>query len=64
MPNIVSYLIIIAILLVAGILLAGLLNMARKGGSLSLSQQLMRWRVGVQFVAVCLIMVSLYLSGA
>ncbi|MCF6199531.1 MAG: twin transmembrane helix small protein [Hyphomicrobiaceae bacterium] len=62
MSYIVSYLIIIAILLVAAILLAGLLNMARKG-SLGLSQQLMRWRVGVQFLAVCLIMVSFYLSG-
>ncbi len=63
MPHIISYLIIFAILLVTGILLAGLLNMASKG-SISLSQQLMRWRVGVQFVAVCLIMVSFYLSGA
>jgi len=63
MSHIVSYLILITVFLVAAILLAGLLNMARRG-SLSLSQQLMRWRVGVQFLAVCLIMLSFYLSGS
>lgn len=36
------------------VLLLGLLNMAR-GGSPNLSQKIMRWRVGLQFVAVILI---------
>ena len=37
------------------VLLLGLANMAR-GGSPNLSQKLMRWRVGLQFVAVLVIM--------
>ena len=36
------------------VLLLGLLNMAR-GGSPNLSQKIMRWRVGLQFLAVILI---------
>ncbi len=63
MSYIVSILILLTVFSVAAILIAGLLNMSRNG-SISLSQKLMRWRVGVQFVAVCLIMASLYLSGA
>jgi Hypoxia induced protein conserved region len=48
----------IAILAVAGVLVAGLLNMAR-GGSPQMSQKLMQWRVGLQFVAILLIMLVL-----
>ncbi|MEO0619583.1 MAG: twin transmembrane helix small protein [Pseudomonadota bacterium] len=44
---------------VALVLLLGLWNMMRDG-SKSRSQQLMRWRVGLQFAAVCLLMVGLY----
>jgi len=47
---------------VAVVLLLGLWNMMR-GGSSSRSQTLMRWRVGLQFLAVVLVMVVLYLSG-
>ncbi|WP_186394314.1 twin transmembrane helix small protein [Stappia sp. TSB10GB4] len=47
---------------VAVVLLLGLWNMMR-GGSSSRSQLLMRWRVGLQFLAVVLVMVVLYLSG-
>ena len=39
------------------VLLFGLANMAR-GGSPNLSQRLMRWRVGLQFVAVLIIIVG------
>ncbi len=53
---------IIAMVAVAGVLLAGLINMLRDG-SHSLSQKLMRWRVGLQFVAVAALMLGLYLSG-
>ena len=38
----------------------GLVNMLR-GGSANRSQMLMRWRVGLQFVAILAIMLSLYL---
>ena len=62
MAHLISILIVIAVFSVAGILLAGLLNMTRRG-SVSLSQKLMRWRVGVQLIALCFIMASLYLSG-
>ena len=49
----------IAIGAVALVLLAGLANMLRDG-SPNMSQQLMRWRVGLQFVAVVVIMAVLY----
>lgn len=47
---------------VAVVLLLGLWNMMR-GGSASRSQTLMRWRVGLQFLAVVIVMVVLYLTG-
>jgi len=43
------------------VLLLGLWNMLR-GGSANLSQKLMRWRVGLQFVAIVVIMVAIYLK--
>lgn len=57
-----DYLIPIALAAVALVLIAGLWNMAR-GGSASLSQTLMRWRVGLQFAAILLIMLALYLTA-
>lgn len=45
----------IAILAVLVVLVLGLLNMM-KGQSPNLSQKLMRWRVGLQFGAILLIM--------
>lgn len=45
---------------VALVLLLGLANMMR-GGSPNLSQKLMRWRVGLQFVAIIVIMTVLFL---
>jgi hypothetical protein len=50
----------VAILLVAVVLAFGLVNMLR-GGSPSRSQMLMRWRVGLQAVAIAAIMLALYL---
>lgn len=52
----------IAIGLVALVLVAGLFNMMR-GGSPNMSQQLMRWRVGLQFAAIIVIMAVLWLRG-
>ena len=49
----------IAIVLVAVVLVFGLVNMMR-GGSPNRSQMLMRWRVGLQFVAIVVIMIALY----
>jgi len=57
------YLIPISIAAVACVLLMGLWNMMR-GGSASTSQTLMRWRVGLQFVAVCIIMAAVYFSSS
>jgi hypothetical protein len=49
-----------ALTAVALVLLLGLANMLR-GGSPNLSQKLMRWRVGLQFVAIIVIMTVLFL---
>jgi hypothetical protein len=49
-----------ALLAVALVLLMGLANMLR-GGSPNLSQKLMRWRVGLQLVAIVIIMTVLFL---
>jgi hypothetical protein len=56
-----SYLVPIAIGAVAIVLLLGLANMLR-GGSPNTSQKLMRWRVGLQFVAIVIIMVTIWLT--
>lgn len=47
---------------VAIVLGLGLWNMLRNG-STSLSQTLMRWRVLLQFVAICIIMAAIYFKG-
>ena len=62
MELLLTYLVPISIGLVSVVLIFGLINMAR-GGTPSLSQKLMRWRVGLQFVAVILIMTALYFSS-
>jgi cytochrome b subunit of formate dehydrogenase len=51
-----------AVLAVFLVLLAGLWNMLR-GTSPNLSQTLMRWRVGLQFFAILLMMALIYLWG-
>ncbi|MEE9587493.1 MAG: twin transmembrane helix small protein [Hyphomicrobiaceae bacterium] len=51
-----------AVAAVAIVLLLGLWNMLR-GGSANLSQKLMRWRVGLQFVAICILLAALYLGS-
>jgi hypothetical protein len=47
--------------LVGVVLILGLWNMMR-GSSANVSQQLMRWRVGLQFLAIVLIMLTVYLT--
>jgi heme/copper-type cytochrome/quinol oxidase subunit 4 len=56
-----NYVPILAIAAVAVILALGLWNMMR-GGSASRSQNLMRWRVGLQFVAIIVLMAALWYS--
>jgi hypothetical protein len=51
----------IAVFAVIVVLLVGLVNMMR-GKSPNLSQKLMRWRVGLQFVAIIIIMTFIYLQ--
>ena len=52
----------LALAAVVSVLLLGLWNMMR-GDSPNASQTLMRWRVVLQFVAVCLVMTALFLSA-
>jgi hypothetical protein len=63
METLFSFAIPIALIAVLIVLGAGLVNMMR-GGSASRSQTLMRWRVGLQFVAVMVIMAALYITAA
>jgi len=60
--NIFDYMIPIALGAVLLVLLMGLANMMR-GGSANLSQKLMRWRIGLQFLAVIIVMTSLYFGS-
>jgi hypothetical protein len=60
-----SYILNNAGLIVAGlvflVLVAGLLNLLRTDAA-NTSQKLMRWRVGLQFVAIVFIVTSAWLS--
>jgi hypothetical protein len=57
-----TYAVPIAIGAVAVVLVVGLINMMR-GGSPNRSQQLMRLRVLLQFVAIVIIMVTIWALG-
>lgn len=59
MGSILTNLTFVAAFCVFGVLLAGLWNMMRQGSSPNLSQKLMRWRVGLQFVAIVIAMVAI-----
>ena len=50
----------VLVAVVVVVLLLGLFNMLRNGSG-STSQTLMRWRVGLQFVAVCVLMLVWWL---
>jgi len=56
------YLVPIALGAVAIVLLLGLANMLR-GGSPNTSQKLMRWRVLLQFIALIVIMLTIWAMG-
>jgi hypothetical protein len=51
----------VAVGAVALVLVAGLVNLFRLGSG-DTSQKLMRWRVGLQFLAIVIIMAAVYFS--
>jgi hypothetical protein len=60
MPLLSDTVVAVALAAVFIVLLLGLWNMMR-GGSPSRSQALMRWRVGLQFLAVIVVMAVIWL---
>lgn len=63
MQTVIHIFVPIAVAAVVIVLFMGLWNMMR-GTSPNLSQKLMRWRVGLQFAAVVIAMVLVYLAKA
>jgi hypothetical protein len=62
MANILAnYIVPVAIGAVAVVLVLGLVNMLR-GGSPNWSQTLMRWRVALQFIAIVIIMLFVWVT--
>ena len=61
MEAVLYYMTTAAVAAVFVVLLMGLWSLSR-GKSPNLSQKLMRWRVGLQFVAIVLIMLFVYVS--
>jgi len=57
-----NLIITISMAAVVVVLVLGLINMMR-GGSPNRSQSLMRWRVGLQFATILIVLVVLWLRG-
>jgi hypothetical protein len=63
MSDFLSYAMVpVAVAAVAVVLVLGLSNMMR-GGSPETSQRLMRWRVLLQFIAIVVIMMTIWVMG-
>ncbi|MGX1499384.1 twin transmembrane helix small protein [Roseibium aggregatum] len=62
MADLINFLIPVGMAAVALVLLLGIWNMFRQG-SANRSQLLMRWRVGLQFLVIVLVMGGLYFFG-
>ena len=62
MTDLFNWLSPIALIAVVSVLILGLVNMMR-GGPANRSQMLMRWRVGLQFLALVIIMTGLYFAS-
>lgn len=60
MPAAMTYASIFAVLAVAVVLMLGLRSLLT-GSSPNTSQLLMRWRVGLQFIAIIVLMLAVYL---
>ncbi|MBO6758216.1 MAG: twin transmembrane helix small protein [Roseibium sp.] len=63
MAAIMNALVPVGMAAVALVLLMGIWNMMR-GGPANRSQKLMRWRVGLQFLVIVLVMGGLYFYGS
>lgn len=61
MKDVFYFLTILAPVAVLIVLVLGLVNLMRTRNS-NTSQKLMRWRVGLQFVAIVIIMITVYLT--
>jgi hypothetical protein len=62
MPALSNFGVAVAVGAVAIVLILGLVNMLRQGSS-NQSQILMRWRVGLQFLAIVVIVLVLWARG-
>lgn len=60
METVLRSLSVLGLIAVVAVLLAGLVNMLR-GKNPTLSQTLMRWRVGLQFLAIVVALLLVYL---
>ncbi|MFV0295032.1 MAG: twin transmembrane helix small protein [Hyphomicrobiaceae bacterium] len=56
------HLAVIVGLIVVGVLIAGVWNMSSNNHSPNLSQKLMRWRIGLQFVAIVIAMIAVMVA--
>ncbi len=63
MPVVFKSVILVALIAVGAVLALGLLNMA-VGGSASRSQMLMRWRIALQFLAIVILMATIYFASS
>jgi hypothetical protein len=62
MPSLSNFGVAAAVGVVALVLVLGMVNMLRQGSS-NTSQTLMRWRVGLQFLAIVIIVIVLWARG-
>ena len=62
MPLLSDTVVAVALAAVFIVLLLGLWNMMR-GGSPSRSQALMRWRVGLQFLAILIVLAAIWIAS-
>jgi len=62
MPILSDAVVAVALAAVAMVLVLGLWNMLR-GGSPSRSQTLMRWRVGLQFLAILIVLAVIWIAS-
>ena len=64
MPSSSNLLVVVAVAAVILVVVAGFINMFRGGeGASARSQKLMRWRVGLQLLALLIVLGVLYARG-
>lgn len=64
MPSYSNLLVVVAVAAVVLVVVAGFINMFRGGqGAPARSQKLMRWRVGLQLLALLIVLGVLYARG-